>query len=93
MTDLAYIGAEVLRARRKNGLSQAALAERAGVSRQTLGPLERGVSTEISFVALSRIMNAAGLRLAVQETITDAVQTGSLVASEDVAVRVARGSA
>ena len=60
------IGALIRDHRRRLGLTQEALAERVGVSRQWLGDVERGkASAELGLVL--RVVNALGVRLVVVE--------------------------
>ena len=55
-------GAEIRRARRARGLTQAELAERSGVSRRWLGQLERG-HPGAQAAQTMRVMRALGLAL------------------------------
>lgn len=56
------LGALVARHRREQGLTQAALAERAGVSREWLGRLERG-SMRLEIGRVLMVLGALGLAL------------------------------
>ena len=69
MADLTSLGAEIARKRKTLGMSQAVLAQVAGVSRATLGALENGRSGELGFSKVAKILAALGLELKVQEAI------------------------
>ena len=69
MADLTTLGAEIAQKRKTLGMSQAALAQVAGVSRATLGALENGRSGELGFSKVAKILAALGLELKVQEVI------------------------
>ncbi len=57
---LAVMGENVRLARRRRGLSQALLAERAGMSRPTLRSVERGAPT-VTLGALANVLHSLGL--------------------------------
>ncbi|HEX8121044.1 MAG TPA: helix-turn-helix transcriptional regulator [Solirubrobacteraceae bacterium] len=59
---------EIRNARRRAGLTQAALAERAGTSQATLSAYESG-RKEPSLRTLGRVLEAAGARLTVEQTL------------------------
>ena len=63
MNDLAWIGPTVLRRRAELGLSQAALAQLAGLSRATVNALERGTVADLSVGRLGRLLQVLGARL------------------------------
>lgn len=72
---LAHVGSNLRRARLNAGLSQAALAERSGISRRTIVNAEAG-ETNISLTGVDRLADALGT------TFTALVAaTGSLPAS------------
>ena len=60
------IGQRIRRARLANGLTQAKLAQLAGVSRTTLIQLERGLIKELGFRKIQAILDHIGLSLAVE---------------------------
>lgn len=66
MLDLASIGRDIAEQRRKQKLSQADLARRAGVSRATLDALENGRAGELGFSKITKLLAALGLELTVQ---------------------------
>ena len=63
MNDLAWIGSTVLQRRGELGLSQAALARMAGLSRATVNALERGTVVDLSVGRLGRLLQVLGARL------------------------------
>ncbi len=63
---LQEIGYEIRRARIERGLTQAALAKLAGLSRVTLNQLERGVFPELGARKLQALLEHLGLTLAIQ---------------------------
>ena len=60
---MKQIGASILQERKQRGLTQAQLAERAGVSRATLSMLENGVIHEIGIRKVIRVLEFLGLEL------------------------------
>ena len=67
MLDLISIGAQIAERRESLKLSQAALVEKAGVSRATLDALENGRAGELGFSKLTKLLAALGLELRLQE--------------------------
>ena len=63
MQDLIAIGRRVAEQRKTLKLSQAALAQKAGVSRATLDALENGRAGELGFSKVTRLLAALGLEL------------------------------
>jgi transcriptional regulator with XRE-family HTH domain len=63
MTTLADIASLLRVARREAGLSQTALAQRAGVSRATVARMETLAKGDMSLSALLRLLEAAGYDL------------------------------
>ena len=63
MNDLTWIGPTVLQRRGELGLSQAALAQMAGLSRATVNALERGTVVDLSVGRLGRLLQVLGARL------------------------------
>jgi len=61
---LREIGNRIRSERRKKGLTQARLAEKAGLSRATLNGLEKGTVRELGFHKLDAILGILGLELA-----------------------------
>ena len=64
--DAASLGRVIANARRKSSLSQADLADAAGITRQYLSQLENGHSTEHT-ERLLRVLRRLGLELTVTE--------------------------
>jgi len=60
MTDL---GAGIRLARKEKRLTQAQLAEMAGISRKTLGQIETGSVAEIGIRKVARLLEVLGLEL------------------------------
>ncbi len=76
MTTLADLADQLRRARLEAGLSQADLAQRAGVNRMTVGRMENLTHGDMSVMALLRLLEAAGYDLKVvkaghQRTLED----------------------
>ena len=67
MLSLLTIGAQIASRRKALGLSQSALADKAGVSRATLEALENGRLGELGFSKVANILSALGLELKLQE--------------------------
>jgi transcriptional regulator with XRE-family HTH domain len=65
MSTLADIADQLKAARRETGLSQAELADRAGVSRTTLTRMETLAKGDMSVSVLVRLLEAAGYDLKV----------------------------
>ena len=63
MNDLLWIGPAVHQRRQALGLTQAALARLAGVSRATVNGLERGSLANLSLRRLGQLLQVVGLRL------------------------------
>ena len=61
---LREIGSRIRSERRRKGLTQARLAEQAGLSRATLNGLEKGTVRELGFHKLDAILGILGLELA-----------------------------
>lgn len=62
--ELSEIGNRIRSERRRKGLTQARLAEEAGLSRATLNGLEKGTVRELGFHKLDAILGILGLELA-----------------------------
>jgi transcriptional regulator with XRE-family HTH domain len=62
--ELSEIGNRIRSERRKKGLTQARLAEAAGLSRATLNGLEKGTVRELGFHKIGAILGILGLELA-----------------------------
>jgi transcriptional regulator with XRE-family HTH domain len=60
------LGREIRKARLAQGLTQAQLAARAGLSRETLNLLENGLVRELGTRKVFNVLNELGLQLAVQ---------------------------
>ena len=82
---LQEIGYEIRRARIGRGLTQAALARSAGLSRVTLNQLERGVFPELGARKLQALLEHLGLTLAIQPAQrarrSDAIRVAATTAS------------
>jgi transcriptional regulator with XRE-family HTH domain len=68
MLSLSSLGAQIAARRRKLGLSQAELAQRASIGRSTVDALENGRIGELGFSKITKILAALGLKLSLQET-------------------------
>jgi transcriptional regulator with XRE-family HTH domain len=66
MLTLLLIGEEIASRRKTLGLSQAALASKAGVGHSTLDALENGRLGELGLSKIVRILTALGLELKIQ---------------------------
>ena len=62
------LGEEIADTRKKLKLSQAALSQRAGISRATLDALENGRAGEVGFSKITKLLGALGLELKLQPT-------------------------
>jgi transcriptional regulator with XRE-family HTH domain len=67
MLPLSSIAEQIASKRKAMGLSQAALAKRARVSRATLDALENGRSGELGYSKITNILTALGLELKLQK--------------------------
>lgn len=65
--DLPEIGTRIQASRKSHGLSQKALAERAGVSRYTVVKLENGQASDVQLKTLLAILGELHLTVAVTE--------------------------
>lgn len=65
---LAEVGFHLRRARKAQGLTQAILATRAGIARETLSQLESGVAKDLGFAKVARLLSLLQLELRVLET-------------------------
>lgn len=61
--NLLELGETVKRLRKERGMTQEALAKKAGISRATLSKLENGQIAQISVVTLNDILNHLGYEL------------------------------
>ncbi len=66
MLDLISIGGQIAERRKTLKLSQAALSQKAGVSRATLDALENGRAGELGFSKVTKLLAALGLELTLQ---------------------------
>ena len=66
MLALKELGEQIASKRKALGLSQAALAKRAGVGHSTLDALENNRLGELGFSRITRILSALGLELRLQ---------------------------
>jgi HTH-type transcriptional regulator/antitoxin HipB len=82
---MAQLGARVRAARKARGLTQSAVAKRAGIARETLSQLESGIAKELGFARVSRLLSALDLDLDIQDrssaTATDYVALGAAAGS------------
>ncbi len=68
MLTLTSIGEQIAAKRKTLGLSQAALAKKAGVGHSTLDALENSRLGELGFSKITKILSAIGMELKLQET-------------------------
>ena len=61
--NLLELGSTVRRLRKERGMTQEALADKAGISRATLSKLENGNIAQVSIVTLNDILNHLGYEL------------------------------
>ena len=61
--NLLELGEMVKRLRKERGMTQEALAKKAGISRATLSKLENGQIAQISVVTLNDILNHLGYEI------------------------------
>jgi transcriptional regulator with XRE-family HTH domain len=82
---LAELGARIRQARKSRGLTQAVLARRAGVTRETLNQLERGVAKDLGVAKILRLLRAVDLDLLLIEEatrpVTDYVRLAAMAGS------------
>jgi HTH-type transcriptional regulator/antitoxin HipB len=64
--DLTEVGREILLARQRAHLTQSQLAERAGVTRQTVAALEHGTIGDLGVRKLIRLLDVLDLTLAIR---------------------------
>lgn len=74
------IGARIRKARKAQGLTQAALAGRAGIARETLNQFEIGVARELGFSRVNRLLRSLGLELIVADSPTTSIDWVALAA-------------
>jgi transcriptional regulator with XRE-family HTH domain len=67
MMDLASLGDLIAKHRKSHGLTQNALARRAGIGLSTLDALENGRMAELGFGKIGRVLAALGLTLKISE--------------------------
>jgi len=72
-------------------LSQAQLAERAGISRPTLSKIERGVAPDVSIAIIQRIADALGTRVA--DLLEPPPDMHRVESDEEIAQRMATSTA
>jgi len=65
--NLTSLGEKIAARRKALGLSQTALAQKAGVGRSTLEALENGRLGELGYAKITNILAAMGLELRLQE--------------------------
>lgn len=68
MLDLPTLGREIAKRRGAAGLTQSALAARAGIGRSTLDALENGRTAELGFGKVARILASLALDFQIIET-------------------------
>jgi transcriptional regulator with XRE-family HTH domain len=66
--NLTSLGEQIATRRKALGLSQTALAQKAGVGRSTLEALENARLGELGYAKITNILAAMGLELRLQET-------------------------
>jgi transcriptional regulator with XRE-family HTH domain len=67
MMNLTSLGEQIAARRRALGLSQTALAQKAGVGRSTLEALERARLGELGYAKVTHILAALGMELRLHE--------------------------
>lgn len=67
MNNRTTIGLQIAEARKKRGLTQAQLAELAGIDRANIGKIETG-KYNVSIDILSRVCNAMECRIKIEAT-------------------------
>jgi transcriptional regulator with XRE-family HTH domain len=67
MLTLSFISEQIAAKRKKLGLRQTELAQKAAVSRATIDALENGRLGELGFAKLTRILSVLGLELKLQD--------------------------
>lgn len=82
---IAELGARIRQARKARGLTQARLAERSGISRETLSQLESGTARDLGVAKILRLMRVVGLEVLILEP-------GTTVAADYVALAASAGS-
>lgn len=70
MLTLSSIGELIAQRRKAHGLSQGALATRAGIGRTTLAALENGRLGELGFSKIIKLLTALGLELSLKESVS-----------------------
>lgn len=82
---IAELGAHIRRARKARGLTQAVLARRVGISRETLNQLEGGLAKDLGFAKILRLLRALDLDLVLADiatrTATDYVRLAAVAGS------------
>ena len=66
---LFEIGAQIKKLRKGAGMTQAELAQKAGISRVTLGKCERGQMGAVSIRTLDIILNSLGYEIELKEKV------------------------
>jgi len=61
------IGETVKRVRKEKGLTQSELAKQAGMTRQTLSKLEKGLIDKVTLQMFIKILDVLGMELKVEE--------------------------
>jgi transcriptional regulator with XRE-family HTH domain len=69
---IAELGARIRQARKARGTTQSALAERSGISRETLVQLESGSLKDLGIAKIFRLLAVVGLDVVILETSTAA---------------------
>lgn len=67
MLNLISLGEQIAARRKARGLSQTALARKAGVGRSTLDALENARLGELGYAKITNLLAALGLELSIQE--------------------------
>jgi HTH-type transcriptional regulator/antitoxin HipB len=64
---MAEVGARIRQTRKARGLTQAALASRAGIARETLNQFESGTARDLGFAKILRLLRVLGLEILLLE--------------------------
>lgn len=78
---IAEIGAQIRQARKARGLTQATLAARSGIARETLSQLESGTARDLGIAKILRLLHEVGLEVQILESTAPVADYVALAAS------------